>query len=116
MLNTCMLIGNLGAAPLVHDTDGGHAVTTVSVATNEYWFDKQGAKQQRTEWHDVVLFDRLAKRVAAYPKGTLVYVEGRLQRREWMDDLGAKHYRTEIVARTLRRLSKSQKPAAQRGA
>ncbi|MGE0384530.1 MAG: single-stranded DNA-binding protein [Gammaproteobacteria bacterium] len=104
-INKVMLIGNLGADPEVRYTAGGSAVANVRLATAESWKDKQtGETQERTEWHRVVFFGRLAEIVAEYlRKGSQVYVEGRLQTREWEKD-GVKRYSTEIVANDMQML------------
>ena len=99
-INKVILIGNLGQDPEVRYTQGGSAVTTVSVATSESWKDKQtGEQQERTEWHRVVFFARLAEIVGEYlKKGSKVYVEGRLQTNKWQDKDGHDRYTTEIRA------------------
>ena len=94
-----MLIGNLGADPEVRQTSTGTAVCELRLATNETWKDQNGANQTRTEWHRVVVWGRTADNVGRYvKKGSMVYVEGRLQTREWQDKEGQKRYTTEIVA------------------
>lgn len=95
-----ILIGNLGKDPEVRYTPGGSAVANISIATNESWKDKNsGDLQERTEWHNVVFFNRLAEIVGEYlRKGSQVYVEGRLQTRKWQDKNGVDRYTTEIVA------------------
>jgi single-strand DNA-binding protein len=93
------LIGNLGQDPEVRYTQGGQAVAELRVATNEAWTDKQGQKQERTEWHRVVVWGKSAENCGKYlAKGRSVYVDGRLQTREWNDKEGNKRYTTEIVA------------------
>ncbi len=101
-VNKVILIGNLGKDPELKHTSGGTAVATMTVATNERFKDKSGEWQDRTEWHNVVLWQRLAEIAAEYlKKGRSVYVEGRLQTRSWEDKQGQKRYTTEIVASDL---------------
>ena len=99
-INKVILIGNLGKAPEVRYTSTGAAVASITVATSDNWKDKQtGEKQERTEWHRVVFFKRLAEVVGEYlKKGSHVYIEGRLQTRKWEDKEGNTRYTTEIVA------------------
>ena len=101
-VNKVILIGNLGKDPELKHTSGGTAVATMTIATNERFKDKTGEWQDRTEWHNVVLWQRLAEIAAEYlKKGRSVYVEGRLQTRSWEDKQGQKRYTTEIVASDL---------------
>ena len=101
-LNKVMLIGRLGQDPEIRYTQSGSAVANVTIATNDYWTDKQGGKQERTEWHSLVLWGKLADLAQSYlKKGSLVYVEGRLQTRDWEDQQGQKHYKTEVVVTTM---------------
>lgn len=97
-INKVILIGNLGADPDVRYMPNGNAVSNVTLATSDSWNDKQtGQKQERTEWHRVVFFGKLAEIVGQYlSKGSKIYVEGRLQTREWEKD-GVKRYTTEVV-------------------
>ena len=98
-VNKVILIGNLGRDPEVKYTQSGTAVANLSLATNEVWTDKAGQKQERTEWHNIVAWSKLAdlsKRFLA--KGRQVYIEGRIQTREWDDKDGNKRRKTEIVA------------------
>jgi len=98
-INKVILIGNLGNDPDVRYTAGGSPVANVSLATSDTWRDKEtGDQQERTEWHRVVFFGRLAEIVSEYlRKGSKVYVEGRLQTRKWQDRDGNDRYTTEIV-------------------
>ncbi|MBC8258515.1 MAG: single-stranded DNA-binding protein [SAR324 cluster bacterium] len=97
-LNKVMLIGRLGQDPEIRYTQSGSAVANATIATNDYWTDKQGEKQERTEWHSLVLWGKLADLAQSYlKKGSQVYVEGRLQTRDWEDQQGQKHYKTEVV-------------------
>ncbi len=104
-INKVILIGNLGNDPEVRYTPGGSAVANVTIATNESWKDRNtGERQERTEWHRVVFWSRLAEIVEQYlKKGSKVYVEGRLQTRSWEQD-GVKRYTTEIVASDMQML------------
>ena len=98
-LNKVMLIGNLGRDPEIRYTQAGSAVANFSIATTDRWTDRQGQRQERTEWHDIVVFDRLADLAQNYlKKGKSVFIEGRLQTRSWEDPQGQKRYRTEVVA------------------
>ena len=98
-VNKVILIGNLGKDPEVRYTPGGQAVANFTIATNENWTDKQGQKQERTEWHRVVVWGKTAENCGEYlSKGRQVYIEGRLQTREWTNKEGAKQYTTEVVA------------------
>ena len=106
-INKVILIGNLGADPEVRHMPNGAAVATINIATSDTWKDKQtGEQQERTEWHRVVLFQRLAEIVGEYlKKGSKVYIEGRLQTRKWQDKTtGQDRYTTEIVANELQML------------
>ncbi|GMQ96466.1 MAG: single-stranded DNA-binding protein [Gammaproteobacteria bacterium] len=105
-INKVILVGNLGKDPEVKYMPSGGAVANVTVATNESWKDKQtGEKQERTEWHNVVFFGKLAEIVGEYlRKGSQVYVEGRLQTRKWQDRNGQDRYTTEIVASEMQML------------
>jgi single-strand DNA-binding protein len=98
-VNKVILIGNLGANPELRYTQGGQAVANFRIATNEKWNDKNGQTQERTEWHRVVVWGKLAELCNQYlVKGRQVYVEGRLQTREWTDKENKKNYTTEVVA------------------
>ncbi|WP_018151663.1 single-stranded DNA-binding protein [Leeia oryzae] len=99
-LNKVLLIGNLGRDPEVRYMPNGEAVANFSIATTDNWKDKSGQKQERTEWHNIVMYRRLAEIAGQYlKKGSSVYLEGRLQTRKWQDkQTGADRYTTEIVA------------------
>ena len=98
-LNKVLLIGNLGKDPEVRYTPGGQAVANFNIATNEAWTDKSGQKQERTEWHRIVVWGKVAELCGEYlSKGRQVYIEGKLQTREWNNKEGVKQYTTEIVA------------------
>ena len=105
-LNKVMLIGNLGADPEVRYTAGGAAVANVRLATADTWRDKDsGETQERTEWHRVVFFGRLAEIVEQYvKKGSQLYIEGRIQTRKWQDKDGNEKFSTEIVASDMQML------------
>ena len=109
-VNKVILIGNLGKDPEVRYTPNGLAVANITIATTESWKDKtSGENTERTEWHRVVLYSRLAEIVGEYlRKGSKVFIEGRLQTRKWQDKTsGQDRYTTEIVADTLEMLGKS---------
>ncbi len=96
-VNKVILIGNLGRDPEVRYTRSGTAVANLNIATSENWTDKSGQKQERTEWHRVVAWDKLAEIAKEYlTKGKQVYIEGRLQTRSWDDRDGNKRYTTEV--------------------
>jgi single-strand DNA-binding protein len=99
-INKVILIGNLGNAPEIRYTPSGSAIANVSIATSDGWRDKQtGEMQERTEWHKVVFFNRLAEIVGEYlHKGSKIYVEGSLRTRKWQDKNGLDRYTTEIIA------------------
>jgi single-strand DNA-binding protein len=105
-INKVILVGNLGNDPEVKYMPSGGAVANVSVATTDSWKDKQsGERQERTEWHRVVFFGRLAEIAGEYlRKGSQVYVEGRLQTRKWQGQDGQDRYTTEIVANEMQML------------
>jgi single-strand DNA-binding protein len=97
-VNKVILLGNLGRDPETRYTTGGDAVTNLRIATTETWKDKSGEKQEKTEWHSVVLFGRQAEIAGEYlKKGRSVYIEGRLQTRKYTDKEGVEKYSTEIV-------------------
>jgi single-strand DNA-binding protein len=98
-VNKVILVGNLGRDPETRYTTSGDAVTNIRVATTDTWKDKNGEKQEKTEWHTVVFFGRQAEIAGEYlKKGRQVYVEGRLQTRKWQDKEGQDRYTTEIIA------------------
>lgn len=105
MINKAILIGNLGADPEVRYTQNGAAVANFNIATTENWV-KDGQKEEKTEWHRIVAFGRLGEVCGEYlSKGSKVYIEGRIQTRQWDDKDGNKRYTTEIVAREMKMLS-----------
>lgn len=104
-VNKAIIIGNLGADAEVKHTPGGQAVATFSVAATDTWKDKDGRKQERTEWVRVVLWGKLAESLQPYLiKGKQIYVEGPLQTRQWDDKDGHKRYTTEVNARHIQLL------------
>ena len=101
-INKAIVVGRLGSDPEVKTTSGGHNVARLSVATTEKWSNAEGQRQERTEWHRVVVWGKMAEICGRYlSKGRQIYVEGRLQTRSWEDQQGVKRYSTEIVARDI---------------
>lgn len=111
-VNKVILVGRLGQNPEMRYTPSGAAVANFSVATNETWVDKSGQKQERTEWHRIVVWGKTAELCNQYlAKGRQVYVEGRLQTRQWQDKDGQTKYTTEVQAQTIQFLgSAGQQP------
>jgi len=106
-INKVILVGNLGQDPDTRSTQGGSIVTQLSIATGEAWKDNNGQLQERTEWHRIVVWGRLAEIARDYlRKGSKVYLEGRLQTRKWQDKEGRDQYTTEIVASELQMLDR----------
>lgn len=105
-INKVIIVGNLGADPDSRAMPSGNAVTNISVATSESWNDREtGEKQEKTEWHRVVFFNRLAEIAAQYlKKGSQVYVEGKLQTRKWEDKEGNERWTTEVVGNQMQML------------
>jgi single-strand DNA-binding protein len=114
-VNKVILVGHLGRDPETRYNADGGAITNISVATSESWKDKaSGEKQERTEWHRVVAFQRLAEIMGEYlKKGALVYIEGKLQTRKWQDKDGNDRYSTEIVADRMQMLGGKRDGEAQ---
>lgn len=115
MLNKVMLIGRLGADPEVRYTPDGAMIVNFRMATDESYKNKQGEKVQKSEWHKVITFGKLADICSRYlKKGKLIYLEGRLQTRTWDDKDGVKHYMTEIIGNNMQMIgpndSKEQEP------
>lgn len=108
-INKVILVGNLGRDPEVRYMPSGAAVANVTIATSESWKDKQtGETQERTEWHRVVFFNRLAEIVSEYlRKGSQIYVEGRLQTKKWQDKNGQDRYTTEVIANEMQMLGRA---------
>jgi single-strand DNA-binding protein len=105
-INKVILVGNLGQDPETRSTPGGTTVTNIRIATSESWKDKQsGEMKEQTEWHTVVLWNRLGEIAGEYlKKGSQVYIEGRLRTRKWQDKTGNDRYSTEIVANEMQML------------
>ena len=111
-VNKVILIGNLGNAPETRYMQNGDAVTNITLATTDAWKDKNGEKQEKTEWHRVTFYRKLAEIAGEYlKKGRSVYIEGRLETRKWTDKQGVEHYTTGIIATDLKMLG--SKPAGQ---
>ncbi len=114
-VNKVILIGNLGKDPEIRTTPQGTSLARFSLATTSTWKDASGAKQERTEWHDIVAWEKLAQICGEYlHKGKMVYVEGSLQTRSWEDQNGQKRYKTEVKANNVVMLS--PRPDGARGA
>jgi single-strand DNA-binding protein len=106
-VNKVILIGNLGSDPQVRYTPGGQAVANFNIATSERFNNKNGEKEERTEWHRIVAWGKLAEICQQYlKKGKQVYIEGRLQTRQWEDQQGQKRQTTEIVAQNMQMLGR----------
>ncbi len=104
-VNKVILVGRLGKDPETRYMTNGEAVTNVSLATSENWKDKSGEKQERTEWHNLVFYRRLAEIAGEYlRKGAQVYIEGKLQTRKWQDKEGKDRYTTEIIVNEMQML------------
>jgi single-strand DNA-binding protein len=104
-VNKAILIGRLGKDPETRYMTNGEAVTNVSLATSENYKDKSGEKQERTEWHNLVMYRRLAEIAGEYlKKGSMIYVEGRIQTRKWQDKDGKDRYTTEIIVNEMKML------------
>ena len=105
-INKAIIVGNLGRDPEVRYASNGSAIASITVATSEQWKDKNtGEKQERTEWHRISAFGRLAEIMGEYlKKGSQVYIEGRIQTRKWQDQSGQDRYTTEIIANEMQML------------
>ena len=104
-VNKVILIGNLGKDPETRYMSNGEAVTNITLATTDTWKDRNGEKQEKTEWHRVTFYRKLAEIAGEYlKKGRPVYVEGRLETRKWTDKSGADRYTTEIIANEMKML------------
>ncbi|HKQ83199.1 MAG TPA: single-stranded DNA-binding protein [Steroidobacteraceae bacterium] len=112
-VNKVILVGNLGKDPETRYMPSGKPVTSFSIATSESWNDRQsGERQERTEWHNIVLFEKLAEIAAEYlRKGSQVYIEGSIRTRKWQDKEGKDRYTTEIVGRDMQMLGGRSAPA-----
>ena len=115
-VNKVMIVGRLGADPEMKTLSSGQTVTNFNVATGENWVDRDGQKQERTEWHRVVVWGKLAEVCAQHlAKGRQVFVEGKLQTRSWEDQQGQKRYATEVVAANVQFLGGAGDRASQSG-
>lgn len=114
-VNKVILVGRLGKDPEVKKMTNGEAVTNVTLATSENWKDKTGVKQEKTEWHNLVFYRRLAEIAGQYlKKGSQIYVEGKIQTRKWQDKEGQDRYMTEVVVNEMQMLGgKPGSPSAQ---
>lgn len=111
-INKVFLIGNLGQDPEVRYMQNGEAVTNISLATTDTWKDKSGEKQEKTEWHRVTFYRRLAEIAGEYlKKGQSVYIEGRLETRKWIDKSGADRYTTGIIVNEMKMLGGKSSPS-----
>lgn len=110
-VNKAIILGNLGQDPELRNTQNGKAVCTMRIATSDSWQDKDGERQEKTEWHTVVVWGRQAENCHKYlAKGRTAYVEGRLQTRKWQDKQGSDRYSTEIVADRVQFIGGNDKP------
>lgn len=110
-VNKVIIIGNLGRDPETRYSADGTAVTNINVATTENWKNKQGEKQEKTEWHRISMFGKVAEIAGQYlKKGSMAYFEGKLQTRKWQDKEGVERYTTEIVADRMQMLGKKDEP------
>lgn len=116
-VNKTIIVGNLGQDPEVKSTQSGSTITNISVATSETWKDKQtGEQQERTEWHRICFFGKLAEIAAQYlNKGSKVYIEGSLRTRKWQDSNGQDRYTTEIIANEMQMLDSRDSGQYQQG-
>ena len=104
-VNKAVILGNVGNDPELRFMSNGKAVANFTVATSEQWKDQQGQKQERVEWHRMVAYDKLAEIIGQYvKKGSKLYLEGKLQTREWTDQQGQKKYTTEIIVSEMQML------------
>ena len=112
--NKAIIVGNLVANPEIKTTPSGNKVASIRVATNRIWKDSSGKRQQTTEYHDIILWGRLAEIASQFlQKGSLVLVEGRLRTRSWEDQSGIKRYKTEIIAERIQLGPKKVEPPSQ---
>ena len=115
-VNKVIIVGNLGKTPELRRTPGGAAVTDFPVATTDRFKGKDGSRQEQTEWHNIVVWNRQAENACQYlKKGSSVYIEGSLRTRSWEDQNGQKRYKTEIMAQTIQFLDKIGNGASQDG-
>ena len=117
MVNKVILVGRLGTDPEVKYTQDGTPVASFSLATDEQWKDKDGKKVQKTEWHKVVAWRKLGEVCGEYlTKGKLIYIEGKIQTRQWEDKSGNKRYTTEVIAQIMKMLGGSSNEQPQHAA
>ena len=110
-INRVILIGNLGKDPETRYMSNGEAVTNITLATTDTWKDRNGEKQEKTEWHRVTFYRKLAEIAGEYlKKGSQVYIEGKLQTRKWTDKAGSDRYTTEIIASGMKMLGSRSTP------
>lgn len=115
-VNKVIIVGRLGADPEMKTISSGSAVTNFNLATSESWVDRDGQKQERTEWHRVVVWGKLAEICSQHlSKGRQVFVEGRLQTRSWEDQQGQKRYTTEVVANNVQFLGSNERASQGQG-
>lgn len=108
-VNKAILVGRMGKDPETRYLPNGDAVTNITLATSETWKDKNGEKQEKTEWHRVTFYRKLAEIAGEYlKKGSMIYVEGRIETKKWQDKDGQDRYTTEIIANEMRMLSGKQ--------
>ena len=113
-VNRVILIGNLGKDPEIRYLSNGEAVANITLATTDTWKDKNGEKQEKTEWHRVVFYRKLAEIAGQYlKKGSSVYIEGRLETRKWTDKNGIERYTTDIIANEMQMLGGKSKQSEQ---
>ena len=113
-VNKVIIVGNLGDDPNINYSSSGSTITNLSIATTESYKDKHGEKQKKTEWHRIVMYNKLAEIAGEYlKKGSKVYLEGRLQTRKWTDKQGAEHYTTEIIANEMKMLGSNANASKQ---
>ena len=111
-INKAIIVGTLGNDPDVRHSQGGSTITKISVATNEQWKDKNGDKNERTEWHRITFFGKLAEIAGEYlKKGSQVYIEGRIQTSKYQAQDGTDRYSTEIVANEMQMLGERSEPS-----
>ena len=116
-VNKVIIVGRLGADPEIRTVSSGQTVCRMNLATSENWTDREGQRQERTEWHRVIVWGRMAEVCGQHlSKGRQIYVEGRLQTRSWEDDQGQKKYTTEIVANTVKFLGSADRQSSSSGA
>lgn len=109
-INKAIIVGNLGNDPEIRYSSGGDAIANMNIATTDSWKDKEGRKQEKTEWHRVTMFGKLAEICGEYlKKGSQVYIEGKLQTRKWTDKSNIERYTTEIVADRMQMLGGNRK-------